>query len=365
MIVVVPDNMSSCDFIDGLRTAFYDKDLHFQEVECFQHLATNVHREWTEITIVDSTEWTLSGTEMSATLRFTSGLTYPSPSENTSTAYLLIASLPAALIPEETVSRGVCWWWGFPSELEMQVLCRLNDNSSSDLERRWREYMLPAICGGDQELIWTLWDVVLLGFNEMNERLRTYATDKGWTVATLSEHRADNIGTPIWKVHSSLSARPPKDYHELWRMGALQFVPEHGLTLNSAALTVLGNESAIKHRIWRAQCSMLLGTLDAIRISICQRLTERYGSDWPVKWSRPQSSFDEEDLRKDALLCQWGHLYWLLTTCPPLRGSSRFENLVRRSRRIRNLLAHLRPVTFNDVKLLYHELALRHLDLTE
>jgi hypothetical protein len=274
-------------------------------------------------------------------------------------ALCVIAPAQAVLpqVPESSVYLAVHWWWGFPSVLELRLLCRLNNgNDHPDTLARWREYLLPALVGSDLSFAKDLWNDLDLGVEEVAERLCFLAAERGWTTEALTAWGAEEFAVTKGYGLGHSRSSPPAQFRNLWASGALIWTAEFGLELHTAALAALGRYEEVGHRLWRGQAELLLPLVDHLRLTICDHLTRSHGYDWPVRWHQPTSSVEEAEVRNSPLACGWGYLEWLLRKCPQLRSEQRLLPLTSRAHWIRNELAHYRPVTFRDFEGLWREI---------
>ena len=283
------------------------------------------------------------------------------------TALCVITPAKAVLhrVPESDVRLALHWWWGFPSALEVRLLCRLaNGTDSSATSARWREHLLPALAGSDLSLARFLWDDLRADDETLIQRLRLFAEEQGWSVRDLSEWGAERWGGAKNYAGIHQMSSPPVKLRPLWMHGALSWTLEYGLELHPAALALLDRQEELRHRLWRGQAELLLPLLDDLRLTVCGSLTRAHGRDWPVRWYQPASPIEEEEVEDNPLACGWGYLAWLLRKCSQLGSERRLLSLVSQAHRIRNELAHYRPVAFRDFERLWGELhrVSRHTD---
>ena len=271
----------------------------------------------------------------------------------------LCALLPAqSVLPlgiTTDVRLGVHWWWGFPSALELRLLCRIAPlHQHGNTRDRWLEHILPALAGSDLPLIGQLWECADLGRDALLPLLREFAEQQGWSQQQLREWGAESQKNGS-DGYRGQSAGPPKSAQLLWANGSLSCTPEYGVELSAAALAALAREKEIWHRLWRGQAELLLPLLDQARLVLCEYLTERYGRDWPVKWFRPDRPEDEAAVRSNPLACQWGYLEWLIWNCTQLRDERRWLSLITPACQVRNAVAHYEPVGYDRFDLVLRE----------
>lgn len=254
------------------------------------------------------------------------------------------------VLPDSNVKLRIHWWWGFPSALEIKLLCRLAALESGEVSTPgWYEYFLPALVGTDVSLLDRLWVAQPSG-NDVSwmTHLREVAEERGWTNDRLKECGAAGLVGNRTRRNGTLSPEPPPSLRALWAQGLVYATDEYGIELHPAALLALGRYDELERRLWREQAGFLFPVLDSIRLDICNYLTERYGKDWPVKWAKPERSEEEEEVRKDPLACQWGYLEWLIRSCNQLARERRWLELISSATAARNAIAHYRTVSQRD-----------------
>ena len=264
--------------------------------------------------------------------------------EVSSSALCLIAQaskVPYPYIDSTNVFLSLLPWWGTPSALEMGMLCRLASGHDSAPLSRWREYIIPAIAGSDLSLGDFLWRKLHRTGTKLTLVLRNFAHERGWTrneCKSLAEYHLSEDSSPLSTAHL---------YHN-WARGLVHWTPEYGLEHHSAILALLNQQEALNHRLWRGQHGFLLPQIDKIRLALCAHLNQSYGRHWPYKWQEPENDEEHQAVRDSPFACQLGHMESLLQNCHDLRRERRWISLVRRSRQIRNHLAHYRPISLNE-----------------
>lgn len=271
----------------------------------------------------------------------------------------LCVLLPAhSILPHEIatdVRLAIHWWWGFPSALELRLLCRATPRHHPGTPRsRWLEHVIPAISGSDLQLMQWVRGCDDLGPNNLLPFLRDLAEQQGWTQDQLREWGADGVRSGGNGMQGQ-SASPPKFTWQLWARGSAGSTPEYGVELSAAALAALHRDKEVWHRLWRGEAELLLPLLDQARLVLCDHLTDRYGQEWPVKWSLPDRPEDEAAVRNNPLACQWGYLEWLVKNCAPLREEQRWLTLIRNATQVRNAIAHYEPVGYGRFEFVVRE----------
>ena len=213
------------------------------------------------------------------------------------------------MVPAESLYLSVRKWWGIPSALEMQLLCRMaeEDGTGSSFASGWRESVISSIAGSDIQLAEWLWDDVFDGLDNLMQRLLNYALEKReWSnelLFSLEEYpRFGNWLENSTAATDDLCLQNPK----LWGRGILTWTWEYGLEVNSSALALFGRREEIQHRLWRAQASLLLPQLDNLRLCICKRLTQICGPEWPIRFPLFDSEKEMAAAKENPYSCQWG-----------------------------------------------------------
>jgi len=385
LVVALPDPMSPPDFWSRLRWTLSQRSFVTQEVLLPELLTTSTTSDAAIVTQFSSSlgvHWAAPDTprtvenliEMGGLpdviclmgienltrgnaerwISFVAQWAHSSQSTRNPAPAALYLAASAAYLPvdwRQSNVRLATWdWWGIPSTLEMQLLCRIaNENTQWDTKARWRESVLPAIAGNDYGLIRSLWECGNYGQGEITAALREYGCRRRWNETALASWGA--LDFLDYNTGSNVILSTSRRWRLLWAQGVLQYTPENGAELHSAALVLLGRFEELHQRIWRGQSQLLLPFLDSIRVSVCSYLSRVYGGDWPVKWIPPPDD-DREAVRINPLASQWGHLHTLFTHCDELRGERLLRSLVALSRQLRNEIAHCRAVSFSD----FHQL---------
>jgi hypothetical protein len=260
-----------------------------------------------------------------------------------------LAGTLLSVLPRSDPYLSVCWWWGFPSCLEVQLLCRMLSDRSEALVARWREHCLPSLAPNDLGLLDLLWPNAFEGPDALHQRLRSYASDREWDAELLADwsENQHSIRSAFARL-GECPASPPGPVLRLWAHGAFGWSEEYGAELHVAAYAALGLELEVQHRLWRGQAELMLPWLDQIRLRICDHLTGRYGREWPVRWIHPLGPDDERMARENPQSCQWGHLDVLLKDCRSLAGEKLCQQVASSARMLRNRLAHCMPVNAAD-----------------
>lgn len=265
----------------------------------------------------------------------------------------LLAILPpsyAPYVPEGDGRLRVHWWWGFPSALEMQLLCRMRNTTGSD---PWQNTLLPPLVGSDVRLLKHLYHR-LREITDLTSVLAAYAKDQGWSAEQLS---ALDVTARVQNANiTPLNRAPAKDLRDLWALGLVCWTPEYQLEAHSAALALLGNKSEISHRIWRGQAQLLLPQIDYLRLHVCSLLTAEFGDDWTYRWQKPLTEEEMDALSETPYAIQLGHLSVLLRYRDELKAFSEWWSVVEQARRLRNKIAHYQTITANEYQALQRDM---------
>lgn len=248
------------------------------------------------------------------------------------------------VLPKDDVYLAVYQWWGNTSCTDSRVLLRQSANDRSCLTR-WREHVLPNISGGDSQLTRHLWEDIGASNQFIIERLKAYAEERGWTKTELLGWDALEISL-LHGHYRDCPPHVPQPLYKLWASGALQWSDEHGLELHSAALACLGCDDILRYRLWRGQMPLVLSTVNHIRLSICEALSQEYDRDWPLRWRDIEDEQLKQELGRDPNVCEFPELVSILERCAGAATRHRWHDLARKAKAMRNTIAHYRPVEF-------------------
>jgi hypothetical protein len=271
-------------------------------------------------------------------------------------AICAIASATPVLddLPETDVRLVLRWWWGFPSNLEMQTLCRTAADEAGGPLSQWREGVMLALAGTDAALLDALWTDQDDTIDHKKTVLDAWASRMEWSAEELTRNHARAVLGLADGNGASLS--PSARFRRLWAQGALYSNIEFGVCLHPAALRMLRQDYLLDHRLWVAQSNLILGWLNLVRLAICERLSSRYPSDWAWRWRSPTDAREAERLKQSSLNCELSHLKHLLTYIPEFRGERYWLPLVEKAYDLRNALAHQALVSYEDVDQLWQEM---------
>jgi hypothetical protein len=266
---------------------------------------------------------------------------------------------PAAKFPFDSLESDLrlkyFWWWGFPSVLETQLLCRTaNDVYAWGAEAQWREQILPALSTSDFSLLSIFWDEIHKSPEEITDKLRAYADELDWDDLDQFFNQGNRFEN---NALEELRSYPPVRLRNLWARGIICANKEFGIEIHPAALVKLGRKSELNHRLWRGQAQLLLPIIDNLRLDICKLLTDKLGDDWPLKSCEPDSWQELEAIKKNPLAVEWGYLNHLINHDRFLRPYQRsLSSMISLGRRLRNEIAHYQTVKLEDYESLLKQI---------
>jgi hypothetical protein len=253
-------------------------------------------------------------------------------------------------LPGEQVDVSVLGAVGTLTELELGLAVRLARDAADDwVTATWRENILPAVAGPDLEIADACWMPCIGSIADVTTACREIGVSRGWTAPAVAK-ALSALETPRAANVNSLSQLAAA-LRSAWTMGAVAFTPENGFEPSVAAYALLERQVEIERRVWRGQARLVLPLVDRIRFELCRALDDRLPSGWQL--SPPPKDEDEfEEVRRDPLMCQPGHLVRLLwrTLTIPQRQREQFQRLAVRCRDVRNTIAHYRPISFGEFR---------------
>ena len=257
-------------------------------------------------------------------------------------------------LPEPGPGLTYCWWWGFPSALEVRLACRIASITNGDAREAstWREFVLPSLVGSDVQLAEAIWQEVIGDQSTIVRGLVDYWGNLDEPVS--ADGFDDLLGLMKGETGTAFTVgqEVPSSLRSVWGGGGLIYTPEYGLELHPAFLAHTNHTVAVQKMVWRGQAELLLPLANDIRLKICSALTDRYGGDWPHLWGLPTSPHEVEQVRITPLAAELGYLYSLFSTAAekdlPISTEIDLSRLVRLAREIRNKVAHNSPVVYQD-----------------
>lgn len=261
------------------------------------------------------------------------------------TAILLPVSgnITTEMLPDSDLMLSIRYLWGVPSLLESRLLCRQfwREDGYNEFLNLWYEYVYGAVSMGDLNFLAYLWENGRNNRETIQRHILDYAELKNWD---LDFSELSNLCNVDAKVSNVYQISPPRRLFPYWSKGIIGFIPERGAFIQTSALALMGLWDEINHRIWSGQAEFLFPLIDAARLRLCDRLTQKYGKSWPTAWVEPASEEEDRLVRNNPRACQWGHLFIIFQRVDKLRKQKNLVNVVNQLRVVRNEMAHYRPI---------------------
>lgn len=225
---------------------------------------------------------------------------------------------------------------GIPSALEMQLITRAQSGGEfMSAEAHWREVLVSSLSGNDLEMSYRLGQSKLNTLDDINQILKEYAEFNSWERSTFEKELSE------WKPLAS-GIKPEISLHidnmKLIQNQITVYTPEYGEEIHPAGLALLEKYDEIKHRVWRAQTTLVLPIIDELRIKIYTLLKNKLPNTW-----------DHQEIP------EIGQIKYSLELLP-MDDSARkqFYDTVRHARDIRNKLAHTEVITLYEYIILWN-----------
>lgn len=233
-------------------------------------------------------------------------------------------------------------WAGIPSAQEVGALTRAF-HGAVDARGRWREVLLPSLCGNDVRLVTHLWDAICGSQAQVAACLADYAARNGW-----ERGDAESV-ISRWQPAAFRPGTQPvlsESDRALWRRGWLSYTPEYGYEVHSAIVALLEDDEELRHRLWRAQLTLVLPLADGIRVAVCAGLQHNHGQAWR-RLANAEAGAGHMEL---------GLLLHILRTTPRFSWErEQWHDAVNWAHLVRNSIAHYVPVPYSDyARLLQH-----------
>jgi hypothetical protein len=251
--------------------------------------------------------------------------------------------------PSEDVFLTIVHWWGVPSELEMELLCRTLPPADSNLftfEQRWRGALLPVLAGGDPGLLEELNAGSPTVSKQLRDVLSGYCSRQGWPNYPHKGFCRD-IANLIPTFSNEVSFVPPASAVDLWAAGLLVMSPERGVHVHPAYLCT-DDAKWLDFFDWQAQQRAYFGLMEQGRFAVCRNITEVLGKGWASAVA-PNDPNEEERIQRSDIYCGWGHLSLVLKQ-PWLAAFSNWIGPSGLAKSLRNKLAHAEPTPIENFK---------------
>lgn len=226
------------------------------------------------------------------------------------------------------------WFWGRTSSLDMQLLsAQVIANREADfLENRLLINVVTSLCGFDIESAKAFCRQAFEEETEIDRFFENLATVKAWDLMKISEI----LSTP--EVNGAISGpqsvhKPGSDLATAWMEGILDLV-DGRVVISPAAEAARANKEELRLRLWRGHVQTLLPVIDEYRIQLLRHLKTNN----PSLLKTGKNNFKALEI---------GELKYLIETDARLRRKvdKDLRSLVRLLAKIRNDLAHLKPVS--------------------
>ncbi len=225
---------------------------------------------------------------------------------------------------------------GIPSALEIQLISRAQSGGEfASVESHWRELLVSSLSGNDLDIAYLLGQSKLNDLDDINHVLKEYAGLNLW------ERSAFEKELKKW-IPLASGIKPDIPQHTenmklLWKQTTV-YTPEYGEEIHPAGLALLEKYDEIKHRVWRAQTTLVLPIIDELRIKIYALLKNKLPNTW--------NHLDIPEI---------GQIKYSLEQLP-VDDSSRqqFYDTVRHARDIRNKLAHTEVIALHEYVILWN-----------
>ena len=248
---------------------------------------------------------------------------------------------------------SVHWYWGGMSTAEMSILARaLSQGMFADpIHATWTQSVIAELAGTDVGLLAEIcarWQPSF-GEDDLLAILSEYAAQKGWTTEWLHVH-TNGMQESFRPGRRIKPAFPPHNLAPLFEAGVLEWRPDSGISVHTAALAQTGDIAEIRRRIWAGQARYLMPVIDRERIDTYQYLSQNAsGLDEFVRDLRSRPS------RSSVWNNSWAASEWIeLISFIDEICEGRFIAIRRRAdfmRTRRNDLAHCSPLPWEHFRM--------------
>jgi len=241
------------------------------------------------------------------------------------------------ILPESNNNISWRYWWGFPSSLELRLLCR-EKRLRDEVKTVWFEAVTAGVASGDLLLADTILESFPKRLDEVNELLNKNTTEKCPPLEL-------NI-RPSQSYNANLldqTVGVPASLRNDWAKGRILASYDYGIEWHPITLAQNNNFQQLEHRMWRGQASILLPLVDQVRLSASSSLVRMYGEKWFTRWFEPQDPENTIRLNGNPLDAELGFLRALQNGKNVFRDSQ-WKNVLDTTWEIRNKLAHYEPL---------------------
>lgn len=258
-------------------------------------------------------------------------------------------SLANLSLPSQDTHLRYQVWRAIPSSVEVRLLCRLEGGKNGP-EDQWREAILPSLVGHDLILLDWLWEYTLKPIDQFKDRITKYKPAH-WN------GNSKFVWKDLERYWSEFQPLDPVNLQtsgssfELWGSGFIHETPEYGREIHTTLLMQCTQETKALYRLWRGQVTLMLPMIEEICLGLDDLFTRSYHSrDWvcyvdpiDLEAKPPLEMRDYQktlELRRYEPRCKGWHQHW-------------YED-VKRTRELRNNLAHGTVVAYEKYKDLYY-----------
>ena len=231
------------------------------------------------------------------------------------------------------------WFWGKITILDMQIFASkfLGSRQDSFLLNRLFINIITALSGYDLLAAYKLCQVTILDESEIINSLKSLATERTWH-APIQEFwgEIDNFTKTI--VSKTGPNKPNHSLMDLWSCGILDII-DGRIIISPVAEIARDNLMEIRQRIWRGHVQTLLPIVDEYRLKVITYLEENYGSALTFL----------NDHENEIL--EIGKIKYHIESNPKIqkRVDRNLRNFIRLLSRVRNDLAHLKPISLEII----------------
>jgi len=248
---------------------------------------------------------------------------------------------------------SVHWYWGCLYTAEMSVLAYAlaQSTSTETIHAAWAQSVIAELAGTDVELLAQVCARWQPSFEEddLFDTLSEYAAQRGWTDGWLRTY-TNEMQEAFRPGRRNKPPFPPHNLAPLFEAGVLEWRPDSGISMHTAALAQSGDVTEIRRRIWAGQAKYLMPVIDRERTETYQYLGQNVpGLDEFVRDLRSGPS------RPGIWNNGWGASEWIeLIMFIDEMCKGRFIAVRRRAdfmRMRRNDLAHCSPLPWEHFRM--------------
>ncbi|ABW68732.1 hypothetical protein [Desulfosudis oleivorans] len=229
------------------------------------------------------------------------------------------------------------WFWGKISSLDLQIFASMMLSPRHDytLQNRLFLSVIASLCGYDLSAAEKLTRRLEIEENALISELENLATERKWNDSLVQKIWINDFQQMEWDFKST---KPNYTVIKQWAAGMLDKV-DGRIMISPVAEIVRGNPGEIRQRIWRGHVQCLLPIIDECRLKVIQYLETNY---------RPRLSFL---INNDQGPLEIGSIKYYIDTNPQIRKriDRDFHNYIKLLTRIRNDLAHLKPISLTHI----------------